>query len=62
MMVDARKLAMPFQEALKRDEFVTILGKLDIRLVAHLLKLGHHLEETKFDSTQEILQVLVVSC
>ena len=40
MMVDARKLAMPFKDALKRDEFITMLGKLDIRLVAHLLKLG----------------------
>ena len=41
----------------KSEATVKALGMFDIRLVLHVLKIGKQLEDTKFESLGEIVQV-----
>ena len=54
LIAEARKLV---SHVPKSEATVKALGMFDIRLVLHVLKIGKQLEDTKFESLGEIVQV-----
>ena len=56
LMLDARSLLAGLPN-LRSDTKVRALGMLDIRLVTHVLNLGKHIEEQKFDNVGQIVKV-----
>ena len=56
LMLEARSLLAGLPN-LRSDTKVRALGMLDIRWVTHVLNLGKHIEEQKFDNVGQIVKV-----